>query len=366
MVHKKPFMNIGPGEFLKEEIKARNWTNDILAEILGVAPKTVSALLNNKQRITIETANLLSNAFGQSAQYWLNLDNNYRLRLQENSEKAKVVETKTLIYERMPIPEMVKRGWIKSVKKLDDLTKQVMAFWKIKEMDLSFMDNAPKLHYRKSEAFSKFNQYYAITWSQMARIASYKISLPVYNSKKLETLAAKIPEYSCRENGVKKFIEALNKCGVKFIVLFHFPKTYTDGASFMDGKNPVIIYTKRYDRVDNFWFTMAHEIAHVLLHVKGDEFYMDNLDNNEPGIKEKEADDFAREVLKTKKIIEFFTDYKHYTSEIRINAYAEENKISPAIITGILKYHGILMYNRLNHLQEKVSGKIPLKYFVDK
>ncbi len=77
----KPFQNIGPGDFIKEELEVRGWQQIDLANIIDLSEKHVSDLINNKQSITIETAGLLSKAFGQSPQYWINLDTNYRLRL---------------------------------------------------------------------------------------------------------------------------------------------------------------------------------------------------------------------------------------------------------------------------------------------
>ncbi|MFA4830411.1 MAG: HigA family addiction module antitoxin, partial [Thermodesulfovibrionales bacterium] len=83
-INDTPYKNIGPGEFIKEELEVRNWRQEDLAEILGISLKTVNQLIKNKQTITIETAKLLSKAFGQSPQYWINLDSNYRLRRQED------------------------------------------------------------------------------------------------------------------------------------------------------------------------------------------------------------------------------------------------------------------------------------------
>ena len=71
VVKYKPFLNIGPGEFIKEELEARNWRQEDLASILGVSLKSVNKLIQNKQSITIEMAKLLSRAFGQSPQYWI-------------------------------------------------------------------------------------------------------------------------------------------------------------------------------------------------------------------------------------------------------------------------------------------------------
>ena len=105
----KPFMNIGPGDFIQEELDERGWRQEDLADIIGMAPKTVNQIIKNRQSITPETARLLSKAFGQSPQYWLNLDSKYRLQLQEESNKEKMAELKAMIYEYMPIQEMVKK-----------------------------------------------------------------------------------------------------------------------------------------------------------------------------------------------------------------------------------------------------------------
>ncbi len=81
MIKYKPFLNISPGDFLKEELKTCGWRDEDFAEILGMSLESVNKLIQNEQSITIETAKLLSEVFGQSPQYWMNLYANYRLRL---------------------------------------------------------------------------------------------------------------------------------------------------------------------------------------------------------------------------------------------------------------------------------------------
>lgn len=365
MAKLKPFLNIGPGEFIKEEMEHRNWTNEDLAQVLGLSPKTISELLNNKQRVTIDTAKVLSKAFGQSPQYWLNLDNNYRLRLQENENKSGV-EIKSKIYERMPINDMIKKGWIKKYKDVDDLCKIFMDFWELDKPNFDWLDKLILPNTRKSEAYSNFNKYYLLTWTQMAKRASEEINAGKFVKRKLEILAKNLTEYSIKSNGVSKFLSDITDTGVKFICLSHLPRTYLDGASFLHGKNPVIVYTKRYDRLDNFWFTVAHEIGHILLHIKDEnDAFIDDLKIEDNSLLEKEANEFAAEVLQTNKILNFFSMYKHYTSAYRVKQASEKLNIHPAVIVGILKYHKILAYNRLNQLNETVSDKIPKKYCVE-
>lgn len=365
MANYKPYLNIGPGDFLKEEMEVRSWSNEDLAQVLGLSPKTISELLNNKQRITIDTALTLSKAFGQSPQYWLNLDNNYRLRLKENINKSNV-EIKSKIYERMPINEMIKKGWIKKYKDVDELKSIFLTFWQLSDLDYEWLDNLVIPNTRKSESFSDFNNYYLLTWTQMAKLSSEKFNASIFNKKELTALADQIPNYSLEQNGVSKFIRDLTDTGVKFHCLSHLPKTYLDGASFLHNNNPVIVYTKRYDRLDNFWFTIAHEIGHVLKHIKTEsDIFVDDLKVEDNSTIEKEANDFAAQKLLADKILEYFEEFKHYTSEIRVREAAEEIGIHTSIITGILKHYGILMYNRLNKFNELVSDKIPKKYLIE-
>jgi len=82
----KPFINIGPGEIIKDNLDALNWSQEDLAEIMGMSVKSISHIINNKQAVTIETARLLAKIFNTSPQLWLNLDNNYRLRLEKEND----------------------------------------------------------------------------------------------------------------------------------------------------------------------------------------------------------------------------------------------------------------------------------------
>lgn len=365
MAKMKPYLNIGPGEFIKEEMEVRNWTNEDLAQVLGLSTKTISELLNNKQRVTIDTAKILSKAFGQSPQYWLNLDNNYRLRLEENNNESEV-EIKSKIYQIMPINDMIKKGWIRKYKDVDDLKKIFLSYWNLKELNFNWIDSLVSPNTRKSSAYTSFNDYYLLAWTWKAKSVSEEFQAGKFNTKYLTELAKKINEYTINDEGVENFIKELNNAGVKFFCLSHLPKTYLDGASFWHKNNPVIVYTKRYDRLDNFWFTIAHEIGHVLKHIKNEnDIFVDDLKIEDKSNIEMEADNFAANILHVNEILDYFAEYKHYTSAYRVEKAAEELNINPAIIVGILKYYSILSYNRLNQFTEPVSDKIPKKYIVE-
>jgi len=361
----KPFLNIGPGEFIKEELELRNWRQEDLAEILGLSLKSVNKLLQNKQAITLETARLLSKAFGQSPQYWINLDTNYRLRLQQETDNEKSVEIRANIYKYMPVKEMIKKGWLKPFKRVDDLTCQVRDFWNIEDLDFSFLENNALPNLRKSDAYSQYNRYYALTWFRMAQRCARIYKADAYKKNTLRKLIHDLHKYTVKDDGIVRFLEDLNRAGVKFFVLGHLQKTYIDGASFYDGTHPVIVYTMRYNRVDNFWFTVAHEAAHILLHLrKKKDYFIDDLEQPSTGV-ETEANDLAGGLLKAEEILEYFEPFK-YVSKERVHGCAETLNIAPAIVVGVLQHSGKLSRRNLNKFKAAVDRFIPDKYHAEK
>src|ERR1700752_2554645 len=106
-----------PGEFLREELEARGWTQQELADILDRPPRLISEIIAAKRAITPETAKGFADAFGTAAEYWLNLESQYQLsKLQRTGE---AVAKKARLYTSYPVREMVRRGWIQESKSVD-------------------------------------------------------------------------------------------------------------------------------------------------------------------------------------------------------------------------------------------------------
>ncbi|MFI4910325.1 MAG: HigA family addiction module antitoxin [Sedimentisphaeraceae bacterium JB056] len=358
----KPFINIGPGFFIEEELEERGWSKSDLANIIGVSQTHVSGLIHDTRPITIEMAKLLSQAFNQSAQYWLNLYNNYILRQEEVPIKKTDAQIKAEIYTYMPIADMVKKGWIdKWNHNINRLVDSVKGFWGITELDFSFMEAQSPPAFRKSEAFSKYNQYFALTWYHQAKKTALNYTAAEYSKKKLIAISKKISEYSWLDNGIEQFIEDLNDAGVKFFTLNHLGKTYTDGAAFWDGDNPVIVWTGRYKRCDNFWFTVAHEIAHILLHFRKKSAFFIDCENMYANNQEEEANLFAQRAIKNEEIFKKFNGEK--ITSTKVKKYSEQAKISPALVVGQLQHMKFIQHYQLRNLIEKdVLNNIPPKY----
>ena len=107
----KPFYNPGPGDIIKDAMEELGWQQDDLAEILGLSTKSVNLILNNKQAITPETAELLGKTFSTSAEMWLNLDAKYQLRKLEGKPSEKIItKAKAEFRKLMPVCEIKKKS----------------------------------------------------------------------------------------------------------------------------------------------------------------------------------------------------------------------------------------------------------------
>lgn len=365
-----PFYKLGPGDSIKEELEYYNWSQSDFAEILGKSEKFISQLLNNKIPITLDLATELSEIFKQSPEFWLELDIKFRLQSKKIKPGANL-KVKSEIFQHMPISDMRNRNWIpQKTFKFEALEEAVINFWNKPDLDniFSFLkEEASHLspaHFRKSSTGKLFSPFFALTWLHKAKEICKSIPSPVYNEKMLIDIFHKINTYTIVPNGVEIFLNDITNAGVKFIVLHHLPKTYIDGASFYSNKNPVIIYSQRFDRIDNFWFTIAHEIAHILLHFNEPKtFFIDCFDSDySENYKEKEADNYAEKVLLTKQIMTCFKERSRITDK-HLTFVSDLLEISEAVIIGCLHHHGILSYRQFRSNLTKISDFIPKQYY---
>lgn len=361
----KPFLNIGPGQIISREMQALNWNQEDLSQIIGLTPKSINLILNNKQGITIETAKLLSKAFKTNPEFWLNLEQNYRLRLSSETKKMKEIEIKAKIRKCMPMLEMKKKGWIDFDSSAASQEKAFCNFWGTDEINFNIFDKKLPFCARKNNDDEVYTKYYSQTWFRKAEIEASKISVPEYKKEALESLISNIEEYTLSKEGIKKFIQKLEECGVKFFVLSHLEKTYLDGAAFMSNNNPATVYTGRHKNIDSFWWTIIHELAHVLLHLESKKSFLDIIEftGDDMEIEEHEANDFTSITLKKKKIIKEYEKLKSRLSETSLKNISKELNLSETVVLGILQFSARHPYRtKLNHYKYSAIENIPAIY----
>jgi HTH-type transcriptional regulator/antitoxin HigA len=360
----RPAQVFPPGYFIKDQLEQRQWNQNELAEVLGITPRHLSQVMNGEVPLNYDLAIQLGQVFDTSPQLWSNLYLSYALWSEPAEEELSQIAIKASIYERMPIRDMVKKGWMKKPKSVQDLEQQVADFWGRDDADLSFIDTeySPCLNRSTASKADQYNTSYALTWYRKASMCASKRDVPGYNKRKLEILFNSMYAHTVKPADIKAFLAKLNDCGVKFLVLPHLEKTYLDGAAFKQGSNPVVVYTARYKRIDSFWFTLAHEIAHVLLHLdKQRSIILDDLHEGEASEMENEANALAGEKLRHPEIAARFRDSGQVHPK-RIEACAQVYGVHPSIVAGKLAHDGLAGYRVVQRYSEDVLAHIPKAY----
>src|SRR5439155_13771209 len=134
MLNRVPAEVFPPGEFIREELEARGWTQGDLAQIMDRPLRLVNELIAGKKQITPETARGLSTAFGDDDPlYWMNLDSAYRLAHTEPADRS--VGRRAKLYSLFPVRELMKRNWIEPSDNLGVVEHRVCRFFQIKSID---------------------------------------------------------------------------------------------------------------------------------------------------------------------------------------------------------------------------------------
>ena len=242
-----------------------------------------------------------------------------------------------LAWDQFPIKEMYRRNWFKeSPGSLEAAVANAEEL--IKEFVTGYLDNPVQtLARQRVRSGGVVNRYALLAWQ--CRVIALAKKQSVGEKYKRKTITkewlAKLAHLSCVDNWEKKVIDYLRDSGIRLVIESHLPNTYLDGAAFLlsDG-SPVIGITLRFDRFDNFWFVLFHELVHIIKHLhKGDiESIFDDLEVEAEDI-EQEADEQAGEILIPES--KWNTALARYLrSEDSIRDFADEIGIHPAIVAG--------------------------------
>ena len=254
-----------PGEFVKDELEARGWSQADLAEILGRSARLVSEIISGKRAVTAETARGLAEAFGTDAQTWLNLESAYSLwRMRPSSD---VVRRRAKLYECLPIKEMHRRGWIGTTESIDVLEKHVMSFLGVSSLDDPSIRSAENLaHAARKTGYDERPSSAQIAWIYRVRHLASEMVTPAYSNKNLRDGISRLRALLTAPADARHAPSILRECGVRLVIVESLPGAKVDGVCLWleDGTVPVVGMSLRFDRIDNFWFVLRHELEHVL------------------------------------------------------------------------------------------------------
>ena len=185
------------------------------------------------------------------------------------------------------------------------------------------------------------SRYGLLAWKarvlDVARKRKVNQRLPTYQPQAIDTaFLTQVVHLSWHPNGMRLACEVIEGKGIPVVIEPHLAGTQLDGAAFLDQDGaPVIGLTLRFNRIDHFWFTLLHELAHVMKHLSnpGDAF-LDRLeDSDTTETLEIEANRIARDALISRAAWRR-SEVVSAPSRERIIRFAKEQMVHPAIVAG--------------------------------
>ncbi|WP_242414376.1 helix-turn-helix transcriptional regulator [Sphingomonas panni] len=344
-----------PGSFIKVELEARGWSQRDLAFILGQTEQQLNPLLSGKRSITPDMARLLGDAFDVSPQFFLSLQSRYDLQNSKDPDPA--VKTRAELQASYPVREMIRRGWIQDGE-ASLLQLQMSRFFEAAN------DDAPA-----EVAFAAKRTNYDETpphqraWVFRVRQLAREIPAEPYASDKLRSLLPKLHSLIVDPESVALVPALLADAGVRFVLVEVLPNAKISGVcTWLDDNSPVIGMSTLYDRIDNFWFVLRHEIEHVLQghgkrsigmidHLAGEGTKDANGSAEEENIADSAAADFC---IPSVKMSSFYARKNPYFSERDVLGFAALMSVHPAIVVGQLQ-------KRMNRFDYLRKYQIPIR-----
>ncbi|HBC88013.1 MAG TPA: plasmid stabilization protein [Lentisphaeria bacterium] len=318
-----------PVEAIKFRMEQEDLKPKDLIPCMGSRSK-VSEVLSGKRSLSLKMIRNLSSKLGIPAEVLL-------------KEKGRGFSSEDCIdWLRFPITEMLKRGWFEGFKGTLSQAKE-----QAEELITCFAAPggqnflSPALYRRSFRQGKRMDEYSLAAWRiRVCGLAKEETNLPAYRKNRIDRkFMTGLAGLSYMSDGPLLAKEFLNKNGIHLILERHLQRTYLDGAAMLmpDG-SPIVALTIRHDRLDNFWFTLCHELAHIATHLDkdGEESFFDDLETRADSAKEDEANKWAMEMLIPNSLWDKSgLNAKSSLSEVK--HFADEIKISPAIPAGRIR-----------------------------
>lgn len=349
---------IPPGEFLAEVIADIGMTKDDLARRMARPASKLSAIFGGDKAITPDTALQLEKVLGVPAHLWLGLESEYRLTLARQQSKAE--EERLKVESRLVTgycySQLAKLGIVAKTRKPLDKVRELHRFFGVASLEVIPEVRRYEPAFRQGVAGKQRRSPEALTaWLRLGEVRAMELPCSSFDSTLLHESLGSIRSLTIREPAgfLPELTQILADAGVALAIIPHFPGTRAHGATFRLGKDKAaLVMTIRGSWADVFWFSLFHELGHILLHDRYTVILED--DDGDPSLahREAEADRFACETLIPP------ADYRRFLAvgdfmPPAIAAFAEAAGIDAGIVVGRLQHDGRLKHEWHNTLRTR-------------
>jgi HTH-type transcriptional regulator/antitoxin HigA len=334
-----------PAQMIEARLREREWTQRTLAKVLNLSEQSISSLMNGRTKIGTEMALQLEAVLGIPADELLTLQASFELKkAQLEFRPDPALTTRAKIFGELPVADMIARGWLKGVDDLWDsrLNESLCLFFGVPTIDdIEVLPHAAK----KTDVMGEATPA-QMAWLYRVKQLSQKMLVRKYSASATANAVRELRALLVSPEGARKVPRILSDHGIRYVIVESLPSAKIDGVCFwLDEKSPVIGMTLRFDRIDNFWFVLRHELEHVIQqHGKSAVMLDVNLEGERAGTgphvpeEERIANNAAAEFCVPQTQLKKFIQVKSpFFAERDIRGFAATYKIHPGIVAGQLQ-----------------------------
>ncbi len=342
-----------PGETIKDALAYKNLSLEAFCIAIGMALPSVERLIKGDLAIDVSIADRLADTLGSNRQFWISRETFYRARLEARPVTPSI--TFDMFARQLPLKHMRSFGWFDSFPGLSD-----------RDAALAFFEDAPgawqssgsqvmdAVRFRTSFAHES-NPAAVTAWLRQGVRRAREIECAPWDAKALEAAVPAIRALVRQKDPMVFFptlVDICRACGVA-IVFVRTPKgCHASGATHFAGENKAIVQLSfRYRSDDHFWFTVFHELGHLILH-PANKLFVEGKDY-ETTEEEDEANRYSARILIPKV---FDTELQAVGKDFKaVMRLARRIGISPGILVGQMQNRGLLRHEQLNFLKERYN-----------
>lgn len=347
----EPDAVLPPGETLQEVLDERNMTQAELALRTGLSTKHVNQIVKGSAAISAETAVLLERATGVSANVWVRLESAYQVARSLDVESERLQESLDWL-DQVPVTELRRRGWVSGAGDKVAQLREVFTFFGVSGLSTWQAVWQKPTAYRRSPAFTS-DPGATAAWLRIGEIKAAAVPTAPYDKSALVKALPELRALTASQDPAEWYPELgrlLAEVGVAVVVEREITGARVVGATrWLTPEKAMIQLSLRHRWSDIFWFTLFHEIGHLLLHSKKDVFINDRGPHSG---EEAEADAFAGQVLIPRQHEDRLAEL---ASEADVVAFAAEIGVGPAIVVGRLQHDQRWPYSKGNRLRQRLT-----------
>ncbi|HPG41708.1 MAG TPA: HigA family addiction module antitoxin [bacterium] len=348
---------IPPGEYLEEVIAELGLSKEELAQRMNRPAAKLSAIYKGDKAITPETALQLEKVTGVPAHVWIGLETEYRLILAREKEKEHHCREKEYI-TKFCYNDLVKYGFVDKTSRCEDKITQLYQFFGVTSLETIRDLNRYKVCFRAAK--TQRSPEALVAWLRMGELRAREIHCRPFDAGLLKEKLPLIRKMTSQlpEEFIPVLKSTLVDAGVAFVVIPHLPKTYAHGATYWINKQKAaLLLSLRGSWADIFWFSLFHELGHILLHDSRYTFIEGEENELQEEQYEREADTFAATTLIPPQKLQHFLNNEKPTKQ-SITDLAKTIGIHPGIIVGRLQHEKIIENTWFNDLRKRYKWEI--------